>query len=117
MVILIVVAVVVVVAALAAGVALVRRSRSNSAPAEAPASVLAQHPDPGPMTGLEEALNAVTDTAGHTIAERLDDETPSVDQLRVPDDTGPLLRRALDSIETSDDESGAGGATDVPSDD
>lgn len=51
-----------------------------------------------PMTGLESALSQVTDRAGRPIRDRIDAETGHVDELRVPDDTGPLLRRALDHV-------------------
>ena len=51
-----------------------------------------------PMTGLESALSQVTDRDGRPIRDRIDAETGHVDELRVPDDTGPLLRRALDHV-------------------
>ena len=51
------------------------------------------------MTGLESALAEVTDRDGRPIGERIDAETQHVDDLRIPDDTGPLLRRALDHVE------------------
>ncbi len=50
------------------------------------------------------------------MAQRLDQEAPTVDELRVPDDTGPLLRRVLDSLETtpgSDDADDADDANDA----
>ena len=52
-----------------------------------------------PMTGLESALAMVTDRDGRPIRERIEAEAQHVDQLRVPDDTGPVLRRALDHVE------------------
>lgn len=52
-----------------------------------------------PMTGLESALAQVTDRTGRPIRDHIDAETQHVDDLRVPDDTGPLLRRALDHVE------------------
>jgi hypothetical protein len=55
------------------------------------------------MTGLESALEAVTDRSGRPIREHLDAETTHVDELRVPDDTGPLLRRALDHVSGADE--------------
>ncbi|HSJ91052.1 MAG TPA: hypothetical protein VK917_03230 [Ilumatobacter sp.] len=51
-----------------------------------------------PMTDLESALAQVTDRDGRPIREKIDAESVHVDPLRDPDDTGPLLRRALDSI-------------------
>lgn len=99
-----IVAVIVVVAIAVAVVAHRRRSRADGAAGEMPSgSVLDDHPDPGPMTGLEDALNRLTDTSGQTMAERLDEESPSVEELRIPDDTGPLLRRVLDSLESDDE--------------
>jgi len=65
------------------------------------------------MTGLEAALAQVTDRDGRPIGERIDAESELVDDLRAPDDTGPLLRRALDRVEhddtpiDADDEPGA----------
>jgi hypothetical protein len=56
-------------------------------------------PPDTPMTGLESALAQVTDRDGRPIGDRLDAESHHVDDLRVPDDTGPLLRRALDHVE------------------
>jgi hypothetical protein len=54
------------------------------------------------MTGLEAALAEVTDRDGRPIGERIEAEAEIVDDLRVPDDTGPLLRRALDRVEHDD---------------
>jgi hypothetical protein len=55
-------------------------------------------PAPVPMIDLESALAKVTDSAGRPIRDRIDAESGHVDELRVPDDTGPLLRRALDHV-------------------
>lgn len=55
-----------------------------------------------PMTGLESALSQVTDRSGRPIKEHLDAETGHVDELRVVDDTGPLLRRALDHVSNAE---------------
>ena len=57
------------------------------------------------MTGLEDALNKATDRTGHTMADRLDAESEHLDRLRQTDDTGPLLRRALDSVDRDQDAS------------
>ncbi|MEO6571389.1 MAG: hypothetical protein ABIO83_07560 [Ilumatobacteraceae bacterium] len=98
--ILIAVIVVVAVLAIAAGTVLVTRRRravavardADSAPERVTRGVVA------PMTGLESALAHVTDRSGRPIGERIDAESQHVDELRVPDDTGPVLRRALDSV-------------------
>ncbi|CAE7937870.1 unnamed protein product, partial [Symbiodinium sp. KB8] len=50
-----------------------------------------------------DALNKATDRTGSTMADRLDAEQDHVDQLRQTDDTGPLLRRALDSVDRGQD--------------
>ncbi|MEQ9162795.1 MAG: hypothetical protein RLN74_08810, partial [Ilumatobacter fluminis] len=89
---------VVVVVAIVVGVVVMRR-RTASAPAptpDPPTTPRTPRPDPAPMTGLEDALNKATDRTGSTMADRLDAEQDHVDQLRQTDDTGPLLRRALD---------------------
>ena len=70
----------------------------------APAPVVEDEPvDTSPMTGLESALAQVKDRSGRPIGERI--EAEHVDDLRVPDDTGPLLRRALDHVTPSVDRS------------
>ena len=100
----IIVVAVVVVAALV--VAVLRRNRS--APAEltppTPAPERPVAPEPPPMSDLESALAKVTDRTGRPIGERMDAEAAHIDDLRVPDDTGPLLRRALDSVAHHDSE-------------
>lgn len=55
------------------------------------------------MTDLESALARVTDRDGRPIREKIDAESVHVDPLRDPEDTGPLLRRALDSVASHDD--------------
>ena len=55
-------------------------------------------PPEQPMMGLESALAQVTDRDGKPIRDRIDAAAGHVDELRVPDDTGPLLRRALDHV-------------------
>jgi hypothetical protein len=76
-------------------------------------------PEPPPMNDLEAALAKVTDSAGHPIRDRIDAETDHVEELRVPDDTGPLLRRALDHVVTPATTGAADEAlgTDDPADD
>ena len=54
--------------------------------------------DPTPMTGLEVALDQVTDRAGRNMRDKIETDT-AIDDLIVPDDTGPILRRALDNVE------------------
>jgi len=92
---------VVVLAIVALAVLLLRRrARANgSEPAEAPPAPPTARPEPEPMTGLEAALAQVTDRDGRPIGEHIDAEAPLVDELRTPDDTGPVLRRALDRVE------------------
>lgn len=53
---------------------------------------------PAPMTGLESALAEAHDRTGRSLGECLDAEADHVDPLRVPDDTSPLLHRALDHV-------------------
>jgi hypothetical protein len=72
-------------------------------------------PGPAPMTDLEAALANVTDRSGRPLQEHIDAESNHVDDLRVPNDTGPLLRRALDSVASHDDHE-APVAGDDPSD-
>lgn len=117
----IVVIIVAVVVAVAVGVVLIRRrggSDNTPTPESAPRP---PRPEPAPMTGLEEALNKATDRTGHTLADRLDAQTDHVAQLRDIDDTGPLLRRALDSVDEGEESpaddapaSAGGDAADTP---
>lgn len=51
-----------------------------------------------PMTDLERALTQVTDRHGRPIGEAIDAEADHVAELRLPDDTGPVLQRALDEV-------------------
>ena len=50
------------------------------------------------MTGLEQAHDQVTDRSGRKMREKIEQATP-IDDLLIPDDTGPVLRRALDNVE------------------
>ncbi len=106
---LVIIAVVVVVAILVIVWWLVSRKRSSpSAPLPpptppAPSTARADRPEPPPMTGLEEALNRATDRSGTSMADRLASESETVEGFRVTDDTGPLLRRALDRLEPAAD--------------
>ncbi len=95
---IVIVVVLVVAAAAVAGVVV---SRHRAGDATAPQSVSPPErvrPTDVPMTGLESALAEVTDREGRPIGDRIDAESGHVDELRVPDDTGPLLRRALDHV-------------------
>ena len=74
------------------------RRRSATAVPSAPVVAAATGPADEPMVGLESALSRVTDRSGRPIREHIDAEQQHVDDLRVPDDTGPLLRRALDHV-------------------
>ena len=88
----------------AAAVLLRRRGRTGDDAAPVPAHAhtapdpAPSAPDPAPMTGLDVALRQVADERGNTLGELIDAEAPVVDELRVTDDTGPLLRRVLDSV-------------------
>lgn len=91
--IVVIVAAIVVVAAVVAIIVLAGRRRATPEGVR-PTPVSA----PPPMTGLETALEQATDRSGRPIREAIDAETGHVDDLRVPDDTGPLLRRVLDHV-------------------
>jgi hypothetical protein len=69
------------------------------------------------MTGLESALERVTDRTGRPIRERIDAEARHVDDLRVSDDTGPLLRRALDHVARPGPDTAADPPSEAASDD
>jgi hypothetical protein len=93
----VIVVAIVAVAVVVAGVLVVQR-RSGRSSGDSPAVARAPRAEPPPMRGLEDALNQVTDRSGTTMAARLDAEGAHVDDLRDVDDTGPLLRRALDHV-------------------
>lgn len=97
----IVIAVIVVMIIVAAALLIRRRRSSTSEPAATPPPAA---PPAAPMTDLEAALAQVTDRDGRPIRERIEAASVHVDPLRDPDDTGPLLRRALDSVGHHDDE-------------
>lgn len=80
------------VALIGACVAFAMRGRSAQvAPAARPL------PEPEPMIGLESALDEATDRAGRNMRQRMA-AVEGLDDLRVTDDTGPVLRRALDHV-------------------
>jgi uncharacterized membrane protein len=62
------------------------RNRSSIAPA-------------APMTTLESALDQAMDRSGRKMREKIEAEAEIVDGLKSSDDTGPILRRALDRVE------------------
>ena len=62
------------------------------------------------MTGLEVALDQVTDRSGKNMREKIETGT-AIDDLIVPEDTGPILRRALDNVEHTDPTQAEPGAT------
>jgi len=94
--------VVVVVAVLAVvGWLLWSRSRNKPAPAPPAPERVSRVSDPTPMTGLEVALDQVTDRSGRNMRDKIETST-AIDDLIVPDDTGPILRRALDNVEQTD---------------
>ncbi len=73
-----------------------------------------------PMVGLESALDGVTDGDGRTLREQLDASAPGIENLRVDDDTSPILRRALDQVAPApiaepNNEPGDDGASDITS--
>jgi hypothetical protein len=96
----IVIAVVAVVVVLAVVAVVVMRSRRR--PDSVPAPVRASPISPAaPMVGLENALDQVTDRSGRPMREKIEHGT-AIDDLIIPDDTGPVLRRALDHVEHAD---------------
>lgn len=109
--IFVVLAGVIVAAAIVAVVAVVATRRSSAPVASGDAAdrppASPRLPPPAPMTDLESALAQVIDREGRPIAERIEAEAVHVDPLRDPEDTGPLLRRALDSVAHHDDEPAA----------
>jgi uncharacterized SAM-binding protein YcdF (DUF218 family) len=101
--VVVIVAVVVVV-----GLLLWSRSRRKPAPAPPPPAPerVSRVTDTAPMTGLEVALDQVTDSSGRKMRENIETGT-AIDDLIVPEDTGPILRRALDNVEHSEPEAPA----------
>jgi hypothetical protein len=96
--------VVVIVAVVAvAGWLLWSRSRQSRVPAPPPPTPerVSRVTDTAPMTGLEVALDQVTDSSGRKMRENIETGT-AIDDLIVPEDTGPILRRALDNVEHTD---------------
>jgi hypothetical protein len=92
--------VVVVIVAVVAVVGWLLWSRSRRKPAPPPTAPerVSRVTDATPMTGLEVALDQVTDRSGRNMRDKIETST-AIDDLIVPDDTGPILRRALDNVE------------------
>jgi hypothetical protein len=115
--VLIPILIVVALVALIGAVLVMRRKSAATNDGQEPAAGATSTPTPAapgpePMSDLESALAQVTDSTGRPIQDRIDAETDHVDELRVPDDTGPLLRRALDHVAKPDT-----GETELPHDD
>lgn len=79
-------------------IAIMRRSDTSVAAPIVETPTRPPRPADPPMNGLESALAQVTGRDGRPIGERIEAEASHVEELRVPDDTGPLLRRALDHV-------------------
>ena len=91
--------IVVVIVAVVAVVGWLLWSRSRKTAATAPTPARASRvTDPKPMTGLEVALDQATDRTGRNMRDKIESGT-AIDDLIVPNDTGPILRRALDNVE------------------
>ena len=90
---------------IAVAIIMLRRNRSSMAVSNH-APIAAGAADVAPMTDLEAALDQVADSSGRSMRDEIDAQTEHVDQLRVADDTGPLLRRALDSVTDDADDDG-----------
>jgi hypothetical protein len=94
----------VIVIAAVVGWVLWRRSRAQPASPEPQRTTRVV--DAQPMTGLEAALDQATDRSGRKMREKIEGTT-AIDDLRVPEDTGPILRRALDQVEHTESAAGA----------
>lgn len=112
MITVLIVILVVLAAAGGAGLAVLKqRAQRGGGEAPFPVSAAPSVPVPPPMTDLEAALDQVADRSGKTLRDKLEAESAVVDDLRVPDDTGPLLRRALDRVaQPGDDDADVDGA-------
>ena len=75
-----------------------RSRKASAAAAQSTPARASRVTDPTPMTGLEVALDQVTDRSGRNMRDKIESGT-AIDDLIVPDDTGPILRRALDNVE------------------
>jgi hypothetical protein len=95
-VVVIVVLVAVVMLATVAGVLVTRLRQPVAEPPLRRSTITAA----APFTGLESALDQVTGRDGRKLRDKIEGET-AIDDLRVVDDSGPILRRALDHVEQS----------------
>lgn len=89
-------AIALVVASTIAGVVWARASRETGTEQGVAAPPRVQPPEP--MTGLARALAEAHDRTGRSLGECLDEAGEHLESLRAPDDTSPLLRRALDQV-------------------
>lgn len=108
--IVVLVAVLVAVAVAATSAVLARGKRGPTSDPVPDASRSTITP-PAPMVGLESALDQAMDRSGRPMREKLEAEAAIVDDLKIPDDTGPILRRALDRVEHTGPTPPADGAT------
>lgn len=116
-----IVVLVVLAAAGGAGLAVLKQRRRGDGELASATGVAPEVEPLPPMSGLEAALDQVAGRTGETLRDRLEAESAVVDDLRVPDDTGPLLRRALDRVAQPDepdepDAAGDAGAATPPDD-
>jgi hypothetical protein len=93
-----VVVVVIVAVVLVVGGVLLSKAHAKPAPPPAAPERVSRVTDAAPMTGLEVALDQVTDRTGRNMRDKIETGT-AIDDLIVPEDTGPILRRALDNVE------------------
>jgi hypothetical protein len=105
-----VVVVVVLVALVGAAAAFVlsRRKSATAAGDSGPDASRSSIAPPAPMTGLESALDQAMDRSGRNMREKIEAEADKVEELRASDDTGPILRRALDRVEHTEQPPSAG---------
>ena len=94
----IIVVVIVAVAGVVGWVLWSRSRKARAAAAQTEPARASRVTDATPMTGLEVALDQVTDRSGRNMRDKIESGT-AIDDLIVPDDTGPILRRALDNVE------------------
>ena len=101
-----IVVVVIVAVVLVVGGMLLSKAHAKPAPPPAAPERVSRVTDAAPMTGLEVALDQVTDRTGRNMRDKIETGT-AIDDLIVPEDTGPILRRALDNVEHADPPPGA----------
>ena len=101
-----IVVVIIVAVVLVVGWLLLSKAHAKPAPPPTAPERVSRVTDATPMTGLEVALDQVTDRNGRNMRDKIETGT-AIDDLIVPDDTGPILRRALDNVEHADPPPGA----------